>query len=798
MTTIDPSSTSAVNASIHTPPVSSQGSVQAAQAQAISLSHANVNETSWMGRTINYIIDTANYLTTLFYDALSVFSICCFDPKELLGAIALSLRPNPRARRSRITHRPHSNTAQRSAVPVQIENKLPRPDVLSAVKPLSELKNLSVPARYTPLIKVLQSFAANSNTDPLFVAKERTPSNSSIEDFKDHLMAMVNYLRGDETHEITEIHLKAFLNLLLRIIPRDQSLMSNNRMLLLKIVDLFQGSYEMVKEDITAPIYTEIKELNALTPESDEILPLIEETIVNFELNENSTLKNIRKFIEKISLSDDGDILLTLKLDDSKPSDRILDKFQTDFKQILFTAFHNHLKGIVEKIRKNDGIAITIEEQKTLAKLLNALNCDLGSTLSIFKCLAGNFGSEKNGLIDLHKKVNLETLIGLGNILEAPHVLAPATSETVMPKLSNIGMTCYMSSTIWAVSRFSCFDSLFTSELPNTSSDVDRQATTLLRQHLKAIVHKLRSGEKVEKENLHALYNLMLASGWPHRLGSMQDPQELLNFFFNKFIKTDAATPFSFMTTEQLSWQKEDNPLPSSKTIGRAEINYLLQLGPRTIANDIDPSLPSVESIYDFNMTATLPNYKPYKSDGDEREYEATKKTLIIGDAPDSLCLHFKRYQLGRRINGSLPIFDALDPSILNPTFTVPVYHSKENLSLKETRTYKLKGVICHQGSTINSGHYTFMSLQNIKNKEAGPLDDHKESPETNTWIHYNDLGPQKPVSYDEGSDNFLELQTTINEDGYLLIYEIDNIDTAAGVLPEINLDNPDALHDGQ
>lgn len=737
---------------------------------------------TWFGRTITFISEKLNRITTLFFEAISFVTSYLPSPKKILISIAKSLVPDLEARRIRQQFPRNPNRDQPVINVPTTHNLLERPSSLEPVKPLLELQAIdlsSKPEIYKNLHWAIAIFASNSQTDALF-AIEDTRQNPTQETLKGHLMSIINFMRGSTSIEINTTHLDSILILLSRIDSRNFRCVIDDRqvnylidknLLLLRLTEILNGSFEIVEKDVWASCDSLMESINPLSPKETTILAILPGTSVNFEPTENATLKTLKSFVEYIAFNKEGNALLEIELPDPNPSERVITQFFTKKENFLFVNFRQHLGAIVEKIRANNGSVILNSELGTLSKLLNALDLKFSSALNLIERLKSKFAPRDINLESLIKKEVLKFIITSDGILDYPDELAPANSKIVMSQLDNIGLTCYMSSTLWMLAKFNCFNILLTDELPETLSEIEHQTAILLRQHLSGIIHKLRTKQKIDRENLKVLYHLLIVLGWPHPINTMQDSHELLSFLFTKLLSKNAVTPFSFLTAEKFSWQEEDNPELSTKTRQIHELSYEMGLGPQLIQKPgnwlIDPSVDTLEKIYQHNMTTSVEGYRPYD---DARTYHSTKQTCVINAAPDTLFVHQKRYILGHRINGQLPIFNSLDKSVLTPFFSVDVFESTDNLQVKETKIYKLTGAICHSGISVNSGHYTFMSLQTLH-------DDETES-DYNAWINYNDLSHQStPVMFKEGSDSMTQLQKIINEDGYYLIYELDHVE---------------------
>jgi hypothetical protein len=768
-------------------------------------SNCNGDDSNWFGRTVTYITVGFHHITNLFLNAISNVTSSIPSFSSILRCIASCLLPDPRmraaARRAANQNRTSNynpfksplNFSQRLRTNLPLNNLLARPDHITNFVGKEDLKTIEITSSssltYGPLLCVLKSLSLNPHLETLLAVKESTQSDENIEKLKGHLLAIINFLRGDASQNITEDHLKTILHIFSRI-DYDLSLCdsksfqkrrANPEMLLLNLFDLFGATYDQVKDDLLELFESNIAKLKLLKPKDEPLGSVGTDSMAYLEEDSNKIHKELRAFLKKVALSDDFETLFSSVVDaDELKTNAILEERVLHSKREIFRVnLKNFILALVQKIRKNipDEI-VTIDDQKALINLLilaNSQNKNLDRD-EFLNVIASYLGCKSPALIKLQKELLIEKLDFTKTLLNPPDELASVNESCIMQKLTNIGLTCYLDSALWMIARFESFNSILLSPLPESLSGPDLELAKALRQQLKGIVHELRCGNQVSPQSSHTLYQLLRVNGWPHRLSTMQDPQELLSFLFTKLLKNSAVTPFSFFTTERLSWQDPAFEHKSTKLTDCHEINYELQLGPKVKETRdgviSDPSMSCMKTIFDHNMVTNVPDYIPDETS--QKKFAADKVTCFIGQAPKTLSILQKRYipglrlsDPGKRINGSISVFSSDDAGCITPSLTIPIYKSKDDLTLKENKTYKLKGVICHQGSTLTNGHYTFLSLQNISLDSHNPL---------NAWVKYCDLSQRsEPEVFLEGSSDIANLQNLVNTQGFYLIYEEDS-----------------------
>ena len=755
--------------------------------ESLASNGSNGDDSNWFGRIVTYISDGFRYITDLFSHAISSITSSIPSFSTILRSIASSILPNPRMkaaayRRSNQNHffRPHNIGL--SSISAPLENLLTRPDHVTGFVAKEELKTIDFPPSssisYAPLVSVLKDLSLTPCLETLLAANELPTKNENIEKLKAHLLAIVNFLRGDSSQNINKDHLTTAWRLFLRI-DRDMGSRSleksrtNPELLFLNLCSLFGATFDQVKEIILGTFISNIDQLKLLQPKDEALELVTPDSVAHLEEDSIKIHNECRAVLKKIAFSDDFMAILSCDTYTEEPkTDASLQEMLLHSKTEIFRkTLKNSLFALVQKIRKNDPKQqVTIDEQKALIKLMIiAENQNQNIDRDLFLAKIGAYLKlESPPCVSLQKELFMEKINFSNMLLNPPEELASVNESCIMGQLTNIGSTCYLDSAVWMIARFESFDSILLSELPSNLTGLDLELVNALRQQLKGVVHELRSGNPISRQSSETLYQLLRANGWPHQLGTMQDPHELLTFLFAKFLKDNAKTPFSFFTNKCLSWQDPAHTDPLTKFTSHQELNYDLQLGPMVKSTGqnitIDPSIDSMKGIFDFNLVTSVPDYHPESGSVDECGVQAEIKTFFFGDAPKILSVLQKRYISGQRLNGSIPVFSKDDAGIMAPTLTIPFYTSEEDLSIKEEKTYKLKGVICHQGSSVHTGHYTFLSLQKIEVKGKEPV---------NAWVNYNDMSSQ-PNKFQEGTKQIADLQRLVNQQGFYLIYEED------------------------
>lgn len=398
------------------------------------------------------------------------------------------------------------------------------------------------------------------------------------------------------------------------------------------------------------------------------------------------------------------------------------------------------------------------QELIALKKLCNLLEIDTFSSISFIKdlhrlfdlpysneLLMKNWNSytlEINYQIILKKLENKE-------LLSPPTHLTPAGTFLCMGNIRNFGHSCYFDCIIWMFAQSSSFDSLLTSSIEDQKNDKKNHVANLFRNQLLAVINNLRqnnpdsqSESYIDQTDLIHLHQLAQFLGWPFPIGEQTDPSEFYKFCFNIFNAKAEKHAFQIDSVDELLWTHPNgNPM---KIVRNNSSEYSIELPIRKNT--------SIQQLFDeYLATETIEDYKA----DDTYTVNIKKQHFLVGSAPKTLMLQQNRFTFstenyqGQRMNEPTYVFD---PKTLRAELMIPFSEDSDKLNNGKLFQYTLKSIICHESSSMHSGHYTFYTT--IKWEQ----DTH--------WIKYNDLAPIQLVSLQE-------VIFEVNHNGYTLIYDL-------------------------
>jgi hypothetical protein len=152
-----------------------------------------------------------------------------------------------------------------------------------------------------------------------------------------------------------------------------------------------------------------------------------------------------------------------------------------------------------------------------------------------------------------------------------------------------------MNSMLWMIAQSNEFDFLFSEELPNYPYRELASAARSLKNQLKGIISYMRQGKIVEREHLKTFYELLRLNGWTHKIGSMQDPQELFALVSDKLSPLNQKKGFTFLQADPNPESQRNQP-----PFYEPQITEALQLSmpPRAHIKDLN----SLQELVEFNL----------------------------------------------------------------------------------------------------------------------------------------------------------------------------------------------------
>lgn len=364
-------------------------------------------------------------------------------------------------------------------------------------------------------------------------------------------------------------------------------------------------------------------------------------------------------------------------------------------------------------------------------------------------------------------------------ILPAPSELTPANETIFSKKLVNLYSTCYMNATLQMIAATNAFNQSLTSAIPlppreNFSTDQEHARAVaicenkqLFKGHLAAIIQKMRSPnthERITATHLSDLFTLAQVCGWRKQFWQQQDPHEF-TLFLRQALNEQSnflhmACTQSFILDGAVQSHLGEEQMLSEIALEIPDVNAMQRTSPGTTMCDL----------IDLYTTETIENYKP--RDESDETVSLHKKHHFLSPAPETLFIQEKRF--GWNAHGPYRISTAVPgPMPFNPTLTVPFHevNDRGEVTLSETKQYRLKTVICHHGGgSASSGHYTTLRAQHFNEQE--------------TWVLYNDAKePQRYPSNDPAGLAPPIVSNIIKTNAYYLAYEL--VDDSLTGLPE-------------
>ena len=335
--------------------------------------------------------------------------------------------------------------------------------------------------------------------------------------------------------------------------------------------------------------------------------------------------------------------------------------------------------------------------------------------------------NEYNLPIKIHKKKNKP-------LYRSNTIQIEEFSSRVSPLL-NLGNTCYINSVIqqlFYTDQFlsSLFDRKF---IGATADEVD--ADDIITRNLKMLlVLMYRHATNIINPS-QFITILNSDPSFPIQIGVQGDSHEFLSLLLEK-IRPSSIGCFSgemLYTTQGLS-----NDFV--KTMNESFISI---------------SIP-VKNVINFAhalQTAFLPeifNGQNQLSDEKYGKFDA-KRTCIITKCPDILIIQLKRFEYNISTRNRIKLTDPID---IPETIDISPYVLENENEPHKSHTYKLKGIIMHQG-IADAGHYT--SIVHVENDWINISDsDSIKIPNIHSFlkdIKYNKIGPSPYMLFYESLD---------------------------------------------
>ncbi|CAJ2508114.1 Uu.00g093000.m01.CDS01 [Anthostomella pinea] len=322
--------------------------------------------------------------------------------------------------------------------------------------------------------------------------------------------------------------------------------------------------------------------------------------------------------------------------------------------------------------------------------------------------------------------------------------------ETGYVGLKNQGATCYLNSLLQSLYFTNAFRKAVY-QIPTAEDEsVNNSAYTLQRLFYQLQISNLAVGTN----------ELTRSFGWDSRhVFEQQDVQELSRKLIERMEERMKGTAAEDALPRMLSGKVKTyvSCIDVDYESSRIEDFWDIQLNVRGIPN-------LQESFKDYIQQETLDGDNKYWA-GDDHKYQDARKGVIFTSFPEVLHLHLKRFEYDIQHDTMMKINDRFE---FPETLDLEPFLEK-GADNSEPWTYKLHGVLVHQGD-LNAGHY-YAFLKPSKDGWFYKFDDDKVTKATMRETLEENFGGEYKSSLMQSRSAFSKKPLMRQMNAYMLVY---------------------------